>query len=195
MQYEEVIREIARENQQVSQYQFCIYRANLDSDKSEYLFPEKMFMVPRGNIRLGFVDDLRTRHLPSNEHVIGLTSLVIIDNAEFHLDMIDFCCEKSEDGLEDVKSTLTSLRINGGFVMDSGNSYHYIGANFRSKPEFLQLLKMLPDYSCIGPNWPSYQRLKEFSVLRITPCLKFGKKIPLLVERFDDQQLYFPFAE
>lgn len=195
MQYEEIIREIARKNSQVSQYQFCCYRANLDSDNFEYLFPEKTFRVHRDDIRLGFVADLRARHLPSNEHVIGLTSLVLIDGNEFHLDMADFCCEKSEEGLEDVRRTLTSLRMRRGFVMDSGNSYHYLGANFRSKSEFLQLMGRLSDYSCIGPNWPHYQQLKEFSVLRITPCFKFGKKIPQLVERFDDPQLYFLFTE
>ena len=49
------------------------------------------------------------------------------------------------------------------------------------------------DYCVIDEN--IYQQLKEFGVLRITPCLKFGKQIPKLVERFDDIQLYFPFAE
>jgi len=195
MQYEEVIREIARRNQLISQYQFCRYKANLDSTKTEYLFPEETFRMHRDDIRLGFVDDLRTKHFSSNEHVIGLTSLVVINGSEFHLDMIDFCCEKSEEGLRDVRDTLTSLRMRRGFVMDSGNSYHYLGFSFRSKPEFLQLMGRLSGYSCIGPNWSYYQQLKEFGVLRITPCFKFGKQIPQLVERFDDLQLYFSFVE
>ena len=69
-----------------------------------------------------------------------MTSLVLIEGAEFHLDMIDFDCEKSDEGLADVRDILTFLRIKRGFIMDSGNSYHYLGFDFRSELEFLRLL-------------------------------------------------------
>jgi len=115
-----------------------------------------------------------------------LTSLVLIEGAEFHLDMIDFDCEKSDEGLADVRDILTFLRIKRGFIMDSGNSYHYLGFDFRSELEFLRLLERLPSYSRVGSSWSSYQKTKGFSVLRVTPCLKLGKQIPFLVERFEN---------
>ena len=124
-----------------------------------------------------------------------MTSLVLIEGTGFHLDMIDFDCEKSDEGLADVRDILTFLRIKRGFIMDSGNSYHYLGFDFRSELEFLRLLERLPSYSRVGSSWSSYQKTKGFSVLRVTPCLKLGKQIPFLVERFENPQIYFPFAE
>lgn len=195
MQYEGVIREIAERNPQISQFQFCCYIAGLNSDTSEYLFPKKVFRVNRDEIRAGFIRCLEARHFDSDDLVIGLTSLVLIEGAKFHLDMIDFGCEKSDEGLAEVRDTLTFLRMKRGFIMDSGNSYHYLSIDFHSEPEFLKLLQRLPSYSSIGSSWPSYQEIKGFSVLRVTPCLRLGKQIPTLIERFENFQTYFPFAE
>ncbi|MDI6720837.1 MAG: hypothetical protein QMD85_00500, partial [Candidatus Aenigmarchaeota archaeon] len=62
------------------------------------------------------------------ETALGINSSVKLYGGRCeHLGMIDFDCEKFEEELEEVRETLKELEMGKGFIMDSGNSYHFIG--------------------------------------------------------------------
>lgn len=199
MQYEGVIRQIVRRDRQISCLEFSYYCPNWGSDMiSDYSSPRRLLgLVGRGRIKLGFIKELEKEDHHTNEEVLGLNSRVWIGDSihHVHLDMVDFCCEKSEEGLESVRNTLIHLGMRRGFIMDSGNSYHYLGSDFRSEDEYLKLLERMHAFECIGGMWPFQRQLEGFSTLRIIPCPKSEKQMPTLVERFENPQTYFTFVE
>ena len=204
MQYEEIMQRLVNERQDILSYMFCLFIPSISVRYSEaekryarerYIPVKKEIWVPRGDIHTGFITDLVNEHIALDEEAIGLTSLVRLnDGTERHLGLIDFCCEKSEEGLDIVRMALNGIDMRFGFIIDSGNSYHFIGTQPYFFERYMDLLRKMRDFESIGEDWPNCQISQGYSDLRVTACPKRGKfHVPRLVEHIEDTQLTFRF--
>ena len=203
MQYEGVIQEMNRRREDITSYMFCLFIPRVSVGVSEskryrrkkHVPVRREILVSREDIRTGFITELANRYVTLDDEAIGLTSLVRLNNGtKQHLGLIDFHCEKSKEGLNRVRMTLTELGINLGFILDSGNSYHFVGIQSFSFGGYMDLLGKMCEFDSIGEDWPSYQISQGYADLRIIACPKRGKPcIPRLVERIENTQLVFGF--
>ncbi len=200
MNVEDVLVELAREKEDIEAYKFCVFKPYIKEEDKDYfsilaVLPFSLFWVSRMRIYGGFFNHLRTKYIRSDETVLGLTSLVKLkDNREQqHLPLIDFNCGKSPEDLAKVYEELKRLKYLEGYVLDSGRSYHYIGANVFSDGEFNRFLEDVHELDIVGHNWPRLQKDVGYAVLRLTACPKRGKfQAPRLIEKIEDVQLRFP---
>ena len=203
MQYEGVIKEMKRRREDITSYMFCLFIPRVSVGVSEskryrrkkHVPVRREILVSREDIRTGFITELANRYVTLDDEAIGLTSLVRLNNGtKQHLGLIDFHCEKSKEGLNRVRMTLTELGINLGFILDSGNSYHFVGIQSFSFGGYMDLLGKMCEFDSIGEDWPSYQISQGYADLRIIACPKRGKPcVPRLVERIENTQLVFGF--
>ena len=199
MDIEEIIQEMNSGRDDILSYMFCLFEPYIsakDSKSNRYVrkkhIPVKReIWVPRESIYVGFIAELVSKYLTLDEEAIGLTSLVRLnDGTEQHLCLIDFRCNKSEGGLGSVRMTLRKLGISFGFLIDSGDSYHFIGAESYPLGVYMDLLRRMQNFESIGEDWPNYQISQGYADLRVTACPKRGKfLVPTLVERIGETQL------
>ena len=184
--------------------------------------PKKTFWVRRrelmraGKNPRGFFVSLEQKHTTTEFQALGITSRIRNNNGQsLHIPLIDFCCEKPDTygpreieerthkNLETIAITLESLGLRKGYIMDSGNSYHFIGEQVMPWAAYKLLLQKMEEYTIIGKRWPEHQivakRLNErsdakerkFSVLRVLACPEADKPYdPFLIERFENNQIH-----
>lgn len=203
MDFENIIQRLTKERGDISSYMFCLFvpyigNMNLGSDiiiEEERVPVDKEFWVSREEVHDGFMNSLIQQYLNSGDQALGLTSLVRLEEGrKEHLGLVDFHCDKSRESLEEVERTLISLNMRKGFIIDSGNSYHFISIDSRPWPSYVALLEKMCDYSIIGDNWPRLQIPQGYAVLRATACPKRGKhQEPELITYVEDTQLELKF--
>lgn len=100
---------------------------------------------------------------------IGINSAVtFMDGSVLHIPMIDFHISKSNINEEIVCTVCKSLVPEGGYVIDSGNSYHFIGKHLISKENILDLLAKSIQFSPIVDEiWATHQLIERSCTLRI----------------------------
>lgn len=125
-------------------------------------------------------------HLYSNlkklqEENYGWNSVIELSNGvKMHLPLLDFHIPYSHINTEIVKQTLLRLQLGSGYLMHSGESYHYIHNYYLTDKDLMQLLiKSLFFSPIIDRLWVAHQLLNGSATLRI------GKKhgiSPTLIE-------------
>lgn len=100
---------------------------------------------------------------------VGINSTVtLLDGSIWHIPMIDFHINKSYINEDIVCSVCKLLVPEGGYVLDSGNSYHFIGKHLISKENILDLLAKSIQFSPIVDEiWVSHQLIERSCTLRI----------------------------
>lgn len=103
------------------------------------------------------------------EENFGITSRVELFNDQTrHIPMIDFLCPCSSKNLQKVVATLGNLGQKKGFIVESGNSYHFYGIPLLTQEEWQDLMVRCQKEDIIGADWPHYQLLDGFSALRLS---------------------------
>ncbi len=100
---------------------------------------------------------------------LAINSKVILENGEIeHMPMLDFHIPVSECNLKIVKDVLHELNIISGYILNSGESYHFIG-DYCIKQELLVdfLAKALFFAPIIDRAWIGHQILERSCSLRI----------------------------
>lgn len=107
---------------------------------------------------------------------IGINSRVKLSSGETkHIPMIDFHINHTASSLEIVKSVSKQLNQSNGYIIDSGASYHYIGASLMNEEDFMSFLAHSLLYGPIVDNrWVAHQLIERSATLRI------GKKHDLM---------------
>ncbi len=73
------------------------------------------------------------------EKILGIASRVIMkDGSEAHIPMMDFGCPVEEENL--IKIEQLMIPFHGGFILESGNSYHFWGSQLMTKSEWQDFL-------------------------------------------------------
>lgn len=96
------------------------------------------------------------------------------DNSIRHIPQIDFWCPISSKNKNLIKTKLIEvLKITPGFLLNSGNSYHFIGTKLLSEKQWQYLLGLCLlttepfKKSIIDVRWLGHQLMAGWSCLRI----------------------------
>lgn len=96
------------------------------------------------------------------------SNVILKQNKNAHIPMLDFHIPVSESNLDIVIDVLKELKVKGGYILESGESYHFIG-DYYINEEFLIdfLAKALFFAPIIDRAWIGHQILERSCSLRI----------------------------
>ncbi|KUK75916.1 MAG: hypothetical protein XD93_1200 [candidate division WS6 bacterium 34_10] len=121
----ELVRQIVSENDEIDQLCLVAYKyVPLQVDENEL---NKEFWVSKQNfLEDGFLESLSNKF--SKDVQIGLFSRVSVGyEGDKHIPMMDLEISKSRVNLKKIISRFTHLGLNDGWLLETGNSYHYYG--------------------------------------------------------------------
>ena len=126
------------------------------------------------NKRIDYYDVSRTEFLSdkypfSAEERLAINSKIVLEHGKIeHIPMLDFHIPVSECNLRIVKDVLFELNVVSGYLLNSGESYHFIG-DYRINEE--SLLDFLANALFFAPiidrAWIGHQILERSCSLRI----------------------------
>lgn len=142
--------------------------------------------------------EIKFRHFLEKRHadeILGIDSLVKIGGGrERYIPMVDFNCAISARSLLRVKENLRLLGQDGGFILESGKSYHYYGIKLMVTEEWFDFMKKCKSSDIIGGKWlrphkwVTYSLKRKCSTLRIsTGCAK--PHLPEVVVKVGDFEI------
>jgi hypothetical protein len=106
-------------------------------------------------------------NLAGNDYVFN-SQVCLIDGTIAHLPLMDFNIGLSEDGVKKVKNILSLLGVRKGYIMDSGSSYPFIGAEPMSVDEYQTFLyRSLLFAPITDGRWIAHQLINGNGNLRI----------------------------
>lgn len=114
---------------------------------------------------------------------LALNSVVEMGNGKIrHLQLLDFHIPVNNDNLPYVREILKLLNAQNGYILNSGESYHYIGYDLMKQDEFYDFLSRALLFSpIIDRAWIAHQLIERSSSLRISNkhCIQ-----PILIEKY-----------
>lgn len=115
---------------------------------------------------------------------IGINSLVqVIETGLFHLPMLDFHISISHKNTKMIMQICRQLGLNKGFILNSGNSYHFIGKQLITEDKLIDTLSRALLYGpIVDTRWIAHQLIERSCTLRI------GEKnglVPYVVEELN----------
>jgi hypothetical protein len=179
---EEMLKFIAGRNQ-IKRLELVIYTqypADSDASLEEALSSEIREKIIIDDRKIPYISRISRIERDRNE-VVGISSKVIYgNNLEGHLKHLDMDLICEED-IDVVQEFLESMHPKGenyeGFLVFSGNGYHYHGADVLRPEAWVDWMKRasipdkLTDYdvdTLVSPRWCEIQLEKGFSILRLT---------------------------
>ncbi len=122
---------------------------------------EQIIQKPAG-IPWGIFSNVRTRLSPA------------------HLTLLDFKCQIDDNCQADIGSWLFRNSLTPGFLVNSGNSYHYYGSNVVGESRWEAILEEAREFSYIDEAWIGSQLIARKSFLRLSPGK--SKSWPVIIE-------------
>jgi hypothetical protein len=108
-------------------------------------------------------------HCQEQYPLLGITSRAHLrDGRQTNIFFLDFDCKKSEENLQEIRDFLASKRLNAGYIVDSGNSYHFYYKNAVTKDSWKSLLDVAIDCDLLDLNWEIFQTMREYAILRVS---------------------------
>ena len=100
----------------------------------------------------------------------ALTSRVVnIHNEVLHIPMLDFHCPNNNVNLKLVEDVMKNIDNNEGFILESGDSYHYYGLKLLSPDNMIKFLGTSLQYSpIIDKTWIAHQLRELKCALRVS---------------------------
>lgn len=105
-----------------------------------------------------------------NEHMLAILSRVTTsDGKHAHIPMIDFRSMPSTIAVANATSIVQRLGIDG-FLLDSGNSYHFYGQDAVTEEElYSYLARALLYMPIVDHRWVAHQLIERQCALRVSP--------------------------
>jgi hypothetical protein len=111
------------------------------------------------------------------------SKVVLATGEERHLPLLDFHCANNAANLALSCAVIQWLEIRSGYLLESGDSYHFYGSALLTLDEYVRFIGLALQYSpIIDKVWIAHQLREMTSALRITP--KRGIT-PFLVKRVE----------
>jgi hypothetical protein len=116
---------------------------------------------------------------------IALSSKVeLAGGEERHIPLLDFHCPNTPNNLVLASEVIYQLDIGGGYLLESGDSYHFYGITLFTKDDFIRFMGLALQYSpIVDKTWIAHQLREMASALRITPKHDIT---PFLVKRLGE---------
>lgn len=124
------------------------------------------------------VDKIETVDIPMVKSLVisnptenyALNSIIVLKNkGKFHLPLLDFHIPSNINNFTQVKKVLFLLDLHRGYILDSGESYHYIGVDLLDEETLVNFLsKALLFSPIIDRAWISHQLIERSCSLRVS---------------------------
>lgn len=116
------------------------------------------------------IDSIKSRIIDNPDENIAFNSKVTLLNGDVkHLPLLDFHIPVNENNQKQVEKILELLDLKSGYIMISGESYHYIGNQLMDESSlFIFLSKALLFSPIIDKSWIAHQLLEHSCSLRVT---------------------------
>ena len=133
-------------------------------------------------LRREMVGSLSELERAEASYTLGLSSVVSAGGDQFHTPQIDFGFGVSDENLHRIYRYLEDIGQTEGYVIESGNSYHFQGVDILPYTFWTRYMDSLDD-NLVDGNWINSNLFERgFSVLRLTSA--FGKPhVPKVVSR------------
>jgi len=116
------------------------------------------------------------------ENMLAISSLVSCsDGGQKHIPMLDLHCRVSHQNQDIVEEVVNLLDIGGGYILESGKSYHFYGVRLLSTDDLSSFLaRALLFGPIVDRAWIAHQMIETSCALRISPRQLSGNP-PMLV--------------
>ena len=169
----------------VTKFEFVAYIPGAEYDFTESLATRKFDLDSMRRVELDNLASDLVRHIYKPDEleeklkrvVVGLVSHV----PGGHLPQIDFSCVSSE---EEVYDFVRDLRLRG-YVLLTGNGYHFQGSEIMEPDRWRELLNNLRGYEIVDLDWISECNDSGYSVLRVTSDAYEKPYVPKVIARLD----------
>lgn len=123
-----------------------------------------------------------------DDRVLVISSMIDLrDGSQRHLPMLDFHCPASPENLELTCAVVQELSIGDGFVLESGDSYHFYGERVLDESEMIRFLgRALLFAPIIDRAWIAHQLIESACALRISPRAE-NARAPYVVAKITSQ--------
>ena len=139
-------------------YSTTILEAALHHNHSQSKFLVKTEDIPYSSLL----------HNNSNERIAVCSSIIMKDKQNRHIPMLDFHIPASDINLDIVENVCKILGFSSGYILNSGESYHFISSAIMSWNElYIVLCKALRFCPIIDRAWISHQLEEQSCSLRI----------------------------
>lgn len=119
-------------------------------------------------------------NLPEHK-LLGIHSNVVLARGgEGHIPMMDFMCPPSPENRDRVTRLLASLHLGKGYLLESGESYHYYGFKILSEGWRIFLGKCLLMSGYSDDRYIGHQLVNGYCVLRLSSA-RIKNRIPTVV--------------
>jgi len=111
-------------------------------------------------------DELR---LDKDKSYAATSNVVMKDGRICHIPMVDFHCCVSSTNESLVYDVALELDAGPGFILNSGNSYHFLGTNLIEGDGIYKFMgRMIMFNPIIDKSWVAHQMIEGYCALRIT---------------------------
>jgi len=181
----EVVRKIVEVNPQISRIAVVQYCSWGDSDEKEISeWWETVHRMSRKDVlnSLLYIAIAGVLNLGDEEESIGWRGLAVSVSSKVELDsgkeaqipMLDFTIWPTSKNLLILKDKLLELNFPPGFIINSGNSYHYWGTQLLGPRKWLSWLKSVsskesPILGMVDSKWVKRSQDERCGYLRIAP--------------------------
>ena len=125
-------------------------------NKAEISIPRKLF--PHIN-----------QYLENHKNYAILSKVVCKNKRVFHIPFIDFHCISNDMNTSLAEDLIKILEIGPGYLLDSGESFHFIGSRLIDNSELSPYLGKLLMYNpIIDKSWIAHQLIEKSCALRIS---------------------------
>ncbi len=109
------------------------------------------------------------QHLANHKNYAILSKVICKNKRIFHIPLIDFHCMSNRNNILLAEDIVNFLQIGSGYLLDSGESFHFIGSRLIDKNEFKPYLGKLLMYTpIIDKSWIAHQLIEKSCALRIS---------------------------
>lgn len=202
----DILREILERFPEIGSISYVFYDVTKDSfsDQQEEIDVPQLQYMPSNEVSRETLAQLNVTVLPllvtisefgsrdSSKFVLGITSTVILkDGSQRYIPMMDVVNDEfigeGEEEVHEQEQLVEKLRPYKGFLLKSGNSYHFWGQELLTQREWEKFLEHCQKQYCLkgklgfDTKWIHACRARGFCVLRIFAHPPYKSTEPFLV--------------
>ncbi len=128
---------------------------------------EKEIKVSNGQITVENIKKFFS--LVNDKWGVGVASLIDTPTGKFHIPMMDFHCEPTQENLEKIQEFCKFIGQKNGAILSSGRAFHYYGTHPMDQAEWLNFLGtclLFNNYT--GGRYIAHSLRKGYCTLRIS---------------------------
>ncbi len=116
-------------------------------------------------------NDLNTTGLDDEKYCGIISPVMLASGKEAQMMLIDFSCDKSAEKEAEVTAFLKKNKFAPGYILDSGNSYHFYGRRVLESGSWRDFMAKCGRSRLVDSDWIRLHIDEDYSLLRISSGL------------------------